>query len=239
MAQFTITVGDRRNPTDRRVAYSREEASAIFAEVLPAHPEEQVTLSENGNVVSWVGRANGRNSRRAGLRRPLAAPEGRVSYHRNRRTMTQVTENRKRRAMPRIKIFTSSWYTQLPVEVQRIGISRGTPRGQPAGYRMLSQLAPGPWFHSVSPAEYHHRFMAQLAQLDPNAVIARIEELAGAKPMAALLCFEKPADPAAWCHRGQVSGWFHDRLGIEVFEYGLEAQGCGWRHPKLLPEFQK
>jgi hypothetical protein len=139
-----------------------------------------------------------------------------------------------------MKIYTSSWYTKLPPEVQRIGISRGTPRGQPAGYRMLSQLAPGPWFNSVSPEEYHRLFMSQLAALDPKVILAKIEELAGGKPSVALLCFEKPNDPAAWCHRGQVSAWFQDELKIDIFEFGLESPGrCGWLHPKLLPVFQK
>jgi hypothetical protein len=42
---------------------------------------------------------------------------------------------------------------------------------------------------------------------------------------------EKPAD---WCHRGQVAGWLHDQLGIEVFEFGHEDAGHGWQHPKLF-----
>jgi hypothetical protein len=45
--------------------------------------------------------------------------------------------------------------------------------------------------------------------------------------------------PAAWCHRGQLSAHLQDALGIEVYEFGMEDQGCGWRHPKLLPEFKK
>lgn len=139
----------------------------------------------------------------------------------------------------KIEIVTSSWSTKLPPEIQRIGISRGMPRGQPGGYRMLKELAPGPYFNSLGPAEYHRRFMEQLKALDARVILAKIEELSGAKTTAALLCFEKPNDPSAWCHRGQVAGWFADELGIKVCEYGLESAGSSWQHPKLLPEFRR
>jgi hypothetical protein len=137
-----------------------------------------------------------------------------------------------------MKIYTSSWATKLPFGMQKIGISRGTPRGYPAGYRRMPELAPGPWFNSVSPAEYHRLFMAQLAALDAKTIVSKIEALGGGKDVA-LLCYEAPSRAADWCHRGQVSGWLKDQLGIEVFEFGLEAAGCGWRHPKLLPQFQR
>jgi hypothetical protein len=101
----------------------------------------------------------------------------------------------------------------------------------------MPELAPGPWFNSVSPADYYKRFMAQLAGLDAKAARDKIESLSGGKDVA-LLCYEAPDDAAAWCHRGQVSGYFKDQLGIDVFEFGMEAAGCGWHHPKLLPQFQ-
>jgi len=132
-----------------------------------------------------------------------------------------------------MKIYTSSWSTTLPPAIQKIGISRGTPRGYPAGYRRMPELAPGPWFNSVSPGEYHRLFMAQLAALDARAVLGKMHDL-GAGHDVALLCFEAPADPQAWCHRGQVAGWLHDKLAIEVCEFGLA--GHGWQHPKLLAQ---
>lgn len=138
----------------------------------------------------------------------------------------------------RVKIYTSSWFTQLPPHIQKIGISRGYPRGYPAGYRRMMELAPGPWFNSVSPAEYHRLFMEQLAKLNASAIVAKIEQLSGGRD-AALLCFENPDKADDWCHRGQVAGWLHDQMKIEVCEFGLERFGCGWRHPKLLPEFRK
>lgn len=33
------------------------------------------------------------------------------------------------------RIFTASWFTPLPTGHLRVGISRGVPRGLPAGYR--------------------------------------------------------------------------------------------------------
>ena len=43
-----------------------------------------------------------------------------------------------------------------------------------------------------------------------------------------------PPEPGPkWCHRGLVSAWLHDELGLEVFELGQEQCGCGWSHPKL------
>jgi hypothetical protein len=77
------------------------------------------------------------------------------------------------------RVYTSSWFTTLPPEIQKIGISRGTPRGYPAGYRRMMELAPGPWFNSVTPAEYHRLYMAQLGALDARAVQGKIYLLSG------------------------------------------------------------
>jgi hypothetical protein len=131
-----------------------------------------------------------------------------------------------------MRIFTSSWFAPVPDTIQKIGISRGTPRGYAAGYRKMPELAPGPWFNSVTPTEYHERYMAQLAQLDASKVVAKIDTLGGGRDVA-LLCYENPAKRADWCHRGQVAAWLHDQLSIEVFELGFEVDGCGWHHPKL------
>ncbi len=125
---------------------------------------------------------------------------------------------------------TSSWSAQLPPQYARIGISRGTPRGQ-SGYRMYRALAPGEWFNKVSAEEYRDRYMAQLAKLDPNRVLSDLQALAGDR-IPALLCFEKP-DDGQWCHRAFVSAWLNDKLGLNVPEYGLEDRGFGWQHPKL------
>lgn len=128
---------------------------------------------------------------------------------------------------------TSSWSVRLPASYLPIGISRGPPRGQRAGYRMYRPLAPGSWFRSVPAEEFQRRYLAQLAQLDPSRVLQELADLAAGK-IPALLCFERPPPELAWCHRGLVSAWIRDTLGVQVCEYGHEAAGSGWGHPKLL-----
>jgi Protein of unknown function, DUF488 len=132
---------------------------------------------------------------------------------------------------------TASWYTRLPDGYCRIGISRGTPRGQ-RGFKMYRKLAPGPWFNSVDPVEYRQRYLAVLQQLDPEATLAELVALADGK-IPALLCFEREPPDQSWCHRALVSAWFHDTLGLSVFEIGHEAAGAGWFHPKLSPVVRK
>src|SRR5690606_13199397 len=117
----------------------------------------------------------------------------------------------------------------------RIGISRGVPRGLPAGYRIFRRLAPGPWFRSVSPVEYMKLYHAEvLSRLDPRQVVRELTDMAGG-PIPVLICYEKatPNDDEQWCHRGLTAAWLHDELRLEVYEIGQEQCGCGWSHPKL------
>jgi len=76
-----------------------------------------------------------------------------------------------------------------------------------------------------------HALNEVLALLDPQKTVDALLRLADGK-VPALLCFEGPAD-ARWCHRALVSMWLKDTLDLEVFEYGLEREGCGHEHPKL------
>jgi hypothetical protein len=99
-------------------------------------------------------------------------------------------------------------------------------------------LAPGPWFNSVEPEEYRRRYLAQLARLDPHEVLSDLLELAG-ECVPVMVCFEPPQAGSKWCHRGLISAWFGDEIGLEVFEYGLWHEGAGWRHPKLHPSFRQ
>ena len=137
-----------------------------------------------------------------------------------------------------MRIVTSSWFTDLPDTFQKIGISRGTPRAYPAGFRRMPELAPGPYFRSVSAEEYHRRFMAQLASLDAHVIVAKMEELSAGRD-AALLCYEAPDKAEAWCHRAYVSAWLHDQLGIDVPEYSMEGAGIAWAHPKMPSQFRR
>jgi hypothetical protein len=140
-------------------------------------------------------------------------------------------------------IVTSSWYTQLPAadlftstpeSYCRIGISRGTPRGQ-SGFRMYRKLQPGPGTLKLPAAEFTSLYLRDvLGWLDARRVVDELLEMADGK-VPALLCFEHTHSPA-WCHRGIVSAWLEAELGLKVPEYGREQDGFGPDHPKLHPE---
>lgn len=101
----------------------------------------------------------------------------------------------------------------------RISIARFPPRGTPAGFRVYKRLAPGPWFNSVTREVYETLYRSQLASLDPEAVKADLERLAGnAEPV--LLCYERPPFTATnWCHRRLVASWLLDTLCLQVPEH--------------------
>jgi hypothetical protein len=96
---------------------------------------------------------------------------------------------------------------------------------------MYRKLAPGPWFHSVSEAEYCRLYLELLGALDPHKILAEIQALAS-QAVPALLCFEKPPPDPHWCHRGIVSAWFEHTVGLYVPEFGHEQVGSGCSHPK-------
>jgi hypothetical protein len=136
-------------------------------------------------------------------------------------------------------IKTSSWFTKLTARHVRIGCSRGVPH-QIGTYLNYRPLAPGPWFKSCATAEeYRHRYFAEiLSKLDASRVVSDLAMMAdGGIPT--LLCWEAPPPNEAWCHRGLVSAWLHDELGLEVPELGHEQLGFGWQHPKLHPSLMR
>ncbi|HEY8244431.1 MAG TPA: DUF488 family protein [Casimicrobiaceae bacterium] len=102
----------------------------------------------------------------------------------------------------------------------RISIARFPPRGTPAGFRVYRALAPGPWFKSVSEAEYRKRYAAQLAALDPKRTYQDLVTLT-ADDEPVLLCWERKADLEAgrvFCHRRIVAEWLGSTLGIDMPE---------------------
>lgn len=113
-------------------------------------------------------------------------------------------------------------YQTIGAAPGRIGISVGSPRGQPAGYRMYRALAPTRDMLDLAKPEYERRFAQILAKLDPKKVAAELQVLAGgAEPI--LLCFEKPPfNERNWCHRRLVADWLERELGIVVPEVGFE-----------------
>ena len=132
-----------------------------------------------------------------------------------------------------IAIKTGCWYTPLPADHIKVGISRGAPqRGVGLGYRIYRKLAPGPWFNScATPAEYIARYNADvLDPLDPAQVRDELLALARGK-LPVLCCFERPGGPG-WGHRSLVSVWFAETLGLVVPELGYEDAK---RHPLAPP----
>jgi Active DUF488-N3 subclade len=136
-----------------------------------------------------------------------------------------------------LTIKTAAWSSRLPPGHARIGISRGQPRQAGEPYRMYRKLAPGPWFNSVSEAEYVRRFHLEvLMPLKPHQVAADLAALAeGSIPT--LLCFERPG-AGSWCHRSLVAAWLADGLRIAVPELGFEHLPQD-QHPLLPPALRE
>jgi hypothetical protein len=130
-------------------------------------------------------------------------------------------------------IYTGCWFSKLPPDYIKVGVSLGVPKKMEKGYRLYKKLAPGPWFNSVSPAVYRQRYFDELSLLDPEQVVNEIEGLADDR-IPVLVCWERPTQPE-WCHRAFISAWLADKLNLVVPECGLEEKGHGWQHPKLPP----
>jgi hypothetical protein len=116
---------------------------------------------------------------------------------------------------------TGSWQIPVPAGHIKIGISRGSPRGHAAGFKLYKVLAPGPWFNSVSPAEYYRLYKVDiLAPLDPAKIVTAIlDRAAGHIPV--LCCFERP-NGREWCHRAMAAEWLAAHLKEPVPEVGFE-----------------
>ncbi len=126
-------------------------------------------------------------------------------------------------------IITASWFTPIPPDVQRIGISRGSPRGL-RDYRRYPKLVPGPWFRSAPAGVYLDLYTRQLAALDPARVVDDLEAIADGRT-AALCCFESAHEISLsrrFCHRHIAARWLEDRIGIEVPELGAPADFDPW-----------
>jgi hypothetical protein len=130
-------------------------------------------------------------------------------------------------------IKTGCWFTDLPEGHIKIGISRGVPRRMAAGYRIFKQLAPGPWFNSVSAEEYYRLYRAEiLGRLDPRVVASQLIDLArGNVPV--MVCYERPGT-GQWCHRSMAAEWLAEALGRPIPEVGFEAVPQA-DHPLLPP----
>jgi hypothetical protein len=102
----------------------------------------------------------------------------------------------------------------------RISIARAAPRKMAAGFKVYRALAPGPWFNSVTRAQYEKLYFAQLARLNARDVAGDLEALV-APHEPVLLCWERPPfTPDNWCHRSMVAQWFEREAGIVLVEVG-------------------
>lgn len=124
---------------------------------------------------------------------------------------------------------TGSWATYRGPG--RIGISAGTPRGQPAGYRLYRTLAPDrAWMHRPIDT-YRPLYEAILNRLDPQQVWDALHKLAGEDEAGqqiepVILCFEKPPfTEVNFCHRRMAADWFEKNLGVIVPEVSFEQPG--------------
>lgn len=132
-------------------------------------------------------------------------------------------------------MLTSSWFTRLPDDHIKIGVSRGTPRGVISAPNIRS-LNPGPWFKTADTETYRSLYVGQLAKLNPMQVVAAIDKAAGGK-IPVLCCYERAGGPD-WCHRGYISAWLLHHLGLIIPEFGMEHVGFGGSHPMLPAEYR-
>jgi len=117
------------------------------------------------------------------------------------------------------RLFTSHWRNPelRNLDATIIGISRGTPRGNPGfRYRVVRELAPSREAFALSdPEEFERVYRTQLEELGAEAILSRLEEISGGKA-AVLLCWERPHEP--WCHRWQLAGFLEREAGVQVRE---------------------
>ncbi len=114
-------------------------------------------------------------------------------------------------------MFTSSYFQFKGAG--RVGISRGMPRGVPAGFRRYAPLAPGEWLYTTEDqGEYRDKYFAQLGTLDPARVVGDLHRLAGSCAVPTLLCFCNLRKMGAWCHRTMAAEWITDKTGLATVE---------------------
>ena len=137
-------------------------------------------------------------------------------------------------------VVTSSYFTRLPLNHVRIGVSCGKAKRLLQQPFYMTELAPWSAFKKgLSTAGYRDAYMKQLLKLDPCRILYRIDRAVGEGSVAVLCCYESPEKDTDWCHRGYISQWLADQLGVVVPELGLDPELFGDRHPKIPREFRK
>ncbi len=118
-----------------------------------------------------------------------------------------------------LQLFTSHWRNRelADVDATIIGISRGTPRGNPGfRYRVLRSLAPGDEAWRQKDRESFERaYLDQLEALGSNRILADLRRISGGRPCVCL-CWEKPHEE--FCHRWVLARFIDERAGIVIPE---------------------
>lgn len=123
------------------------------------------------------------------------------------------------KALAQLSMKTASYFTFFGPG--RIGITAGTPRRTPAGYRMYRSLAPRRDMLRLPYKPFREIYIREV--LDPRKVVEELHELA-CRQEPVLLCFECPPLTATnWCHRRIAAEWFNEQLGLDVPELGPDS----------------
>jgi hypothetical protein len=124
-----------------------------------------------------------------------------------------------------LQLFTSHWRNPelRHLDATIIGISRGTPRGNPGfRYRVLRSLAPSRETFTIQDRErYAASYRAQLEELGVGRILVDLKRIGGTGTIV-MLCWEWLADPLEWCHRRMLACYIERDTGLEVPE--LKAQ---------------
>ena len=130
-------------------------------------------------------------------------------------------------------IKTASWFTPLPDDHLRVGISRGVPRfGQIGkGYRMYRKLrlARGSALSARPVSSSAIRPRSSTAWI-PSACSRSCRDRRWPRACAGLLRAAEPT--TTWCHRSLTARWLSEALGQPVPELGFEGAGL---HPLRPP----
>ena len=119
-------------------------------------------------------------------------------------------------------IKTASWFAPLADDHIRVGISRGTPRRFPAGFRMYRNLAPGPWFNTM-PLDDTGAYLRHRNPWRPGCCAGpRRPHLPRRWPHPRALLLQCPGR-GEWCHLAIAAQWLAEALGLQVPEVGFET----------------
>ncbi len=106
----------------------------------------------------------------------------------------------------------------------RIGITVGSPRRVPAGFKLYRPLAPRRDMLMMPYGLFRATYFREiLGPLDPQEQWDVLHVLS-AEWEPVLLCFERPPFTSDnWCHRRMAAEWFGDRLGFDILELQVHS----------------